>query len=319
MTAPRVSVILPTFNRLDFLPATLASLAAQDFTDWELIIADDGSAPATRRFIAALEDARISVQWLSHSGRPAVARNAALAVARGEYVAFLDSDDLWHPQKLHRQLQSLDSHARCEWSYTSFALIDAGGRLLARQPQSHTAVGGWILERLLREQTVIALPSVLVLRSALDELNGFNEQLVMCEDDELWLRLAERSAVDALSEPLTQVRRHDQHGGDDLTAWRDRRRMLEQALRRGAAPQCRALLSRQRAQAAVGLAASLMRARRGGEAWRTLAGSLTSGWRHRSWWRGVARCLLVMLRSAATPDVATLGLLSVLLCGLGAH
>src|ERR1700734_971226 len=106
--APLVSIILPTFDRLRFLRPAVDSVLAQSFTDWELVIADDGSGADTRQYLRTLErDARITLIWLTHSGTPAIVRNAALGRAGGEYVAFMDSDDLWTPVKLERQLKAL--------------------------------------------------------------------------------------------------------------------------------------------------------------------------------------------------------------------
>src|SRR5580693_7584371 len=90
-----VSVVLPTFNRLRFLRPAIESVYAQTFTDWDLIVADDGSDLETRRYLQTLtNDPRVTVLWLPHTGRPSMVRNAALLRAAGEYVAFLDSDDL---------------------------------------------------------------------------------------------------------------------------------------------------------------------------------------------------------------------------------
>ena len=105
---PVVSVIVPTFNRLRFLRPAIESAFAQTFTDWELIIADDGSDLATRQYLQSLaKQPRVTVLWLAHTGRPSVVRNKALLGAVGEYVAFLDSDDLWAARKLERQLEAL--------------------------------------------------------------------------------------------------------------------------------------------------------------------------------------------------------------------
>ena len=96
MAAATVSVVLPTFNRLKFLRPAVESVYAQTFTDWELIFADDGSDLETRQYLQSLENRpRVTVVWLPHTGRPAIVRNAAVSRAVGEYVAFLDSDDLW--------------------------------------------------------------------------------------------------------------------------------------------------------------------------------------------------------------------------------
>lgn len=295
---PAVSVIVPTFNRLQFLPAAIASLREQSESDWQLIIADDGSDAATRSYLRTLEaPPRVTILWLAHSGRPGVARNAALRVARGEFIAFLDSDDLWLPDKLARQLASLRRQPQRHWGYTAFELIDALGR--PRRRGAPGAPGGWILEALLTEQTVIALPSVMVRRALLERLGGFDERLTMCEDDELWLRLAAASEADALAEPLTRVRRHGQHCGDDRTAWRDRRTVFEQALQRNPTPPVRALLRGLRARMSAGLARSEARSGLRRTALLTLLTSAPYSWRYAPWWRGALECLWQLLAPAA--------------------
>ena len=109
-----VSIILPTFGRLEYLRPTVASVYRQTLRDWELIVADDGSDAETRGYLRTLEaDSRVRLLWLTHTGIPAIVRNAALREARGEYVAFLDSDDLWAPDKLSRQVTLLRSRPSC--------------------------------------------------------------------------------------------------------------------------------------------------------------------------------------------------------------
>jgi glycosyltransferase involved in cell wall biosynthesis len=298
---PVVSVIMPTFNRLQFLAPAVDSLFAQTFTDWELIIADDGSDTATRSYLQTLHDPpRISVVWLTHSGRPAVARNAALREAHGEYVAFLDSDDIWLPRKLESQIASLRQHPARQWSYTRFALVDAAGEPKVETTNANSsAPSGWILEKLLQHETGIALPSVVVSRELLERLGPFDEELVMCEDDELWLRLAARSEIDGIEEPLTLVRRHDQHSGKDVVAWRDRRRVFEKALRACGDAHLMAILRRRRAEMSAGLAQSQAASRMRGSALRTLAASAHYSWRYRQWWRGALRVLVWTLAPLA--------------------
>jgi glycosyltransferase involved in cell wall biosynthesis len=285
---PAVSIIVPTFNRLEFLPAAIESAFAQSFTDWELIVADDGSDGDTSTYLRGLDDPpRVRVLWLAHSGRPSVARNAALRAARGEYVAFLDSDDLWLPQKLATQVERLKRRPECRWSYTRFAQVDAAGRpRLAADPRSSPAPCGWILEKLLKEETVIALPSVVVSRELLQQVGEFDEELAMCEDDDLWLRLAAASEIDGVDATLTLIRRHGQHSGSDVTAWQDRRRVFAKALRAGAGIEHNGLLRRLRAEMSAGLAKSQAAS---GERLRvlgTLCASVPYSWRYRAWWRG---------------------------------
>jgi glycosyltransferase involved in cell wall biosynthesis len=99
---PSLSIILPTFNRVRFLGPTIDSVVAQTHTDWEMIIADDGSGAETREYLQRISDPRVRILWLSHCGNPARVRNAAIETATGSHLAFLDSDDLWAPVELLR-------------------------------------------------------------------------------------------------------------------------------------------------------------------------------------------------------------------------
>lgn len=302
---PTVSIVMPTCNRLQFLPATCDSVFAQTFTDWELIVADDGSDDATRAYLRGIAARpRVTVLWLEHTGLPAVVTNAAIRRARGEYVAFLDSDDLWLPQKLARQIASLREHARCGWSYTRFMVVDSSGRITHRSPAGALpARGGWIRESLLDGETVIAQPSVLVARALLEELGAFDEGLRMCYDDDLWFRLAARSEVDAVDEPLTLVRRHGSHSGSDVIAWEDRLRVFERLLRAQAGEPCAALVRSRRAAMSAGLARSQAAAGRRLQALATVLAGAPRSWRYRSWWPDALRAAL---RAFAPQPVVTL-------------
>jgi glycosyltransferase involved in cell wall biosynthesis len=287
-TTPVVSVVVPTFNRLEFLLPAIESVFAQTLADWELIIADDGSSAATRAYLQTLHAApHVKVILLSHTGKPGVVRNAALREAQGEYVAFLDSDDLWLPEKLETQIASLRRHATRKWSYTRFALVDGSGNPSAPgRSRNWPAPSGWILEKLLKEETVIALPSVVVLRQMLEQLGAFDEELVMCEDDELWFRLAAHSEIDGVDAPLTLVRRHGQHCGDDIIAWQDRRRVFEKALRTSGGGHLEPVLRQLRAEMSAGLAKSQAVAGKRMSAVSTLFSSARYSWRYPQWWLG---------------------------------
>jgi len=208
---PLVSIILPTFGRLQYLRATVDSVYRQTLLDWELIIADDGSDEETRAYLRTFEgDCRIKLVWLAHTGIPAIVRNAALREARGEYVAFLDSDDLWAPEKLTRQVETLRSRPTCSWSYTAVSHIDGSGR-----PLAEPVFGPWrpcdgaVFERLVRGSVLIRTPTVLASRELIARAGGFDETIRSGEDYDLWLRLALASDVALLNEPLVQVRRHE--------------------------------------------------------------------------------------------------------------
>lgn len=253
---PVVSIIMPTFNRLQYLPPAVESVFRQTLTDWELIVADDGSGADTRAYLKSLQDPRVKVIWLPHTGMPSAVSNIALREARGEYVAFLDSDDMWLPGKLAAQIDSLRRHPQRGWSYTRFSLVDGSGSPIAAKRGNWPVLSGWILEKLLHGETVIAQPSVVVRRQLLERLGAFDEHLVMCYDDELWFRLAAHSEIDGIDAHLTLVRRHGEHSGSDTIAWRDRRRVFEMALLREHAGPIQSALRKLRAEMWAGLAKS---------------------------------------------------------------
>lgn len=174
---PTVSVILPTFNRTRFLRLAIDSVFAQTYRDWELIIADDGSAEETREYLRSVTSPAVRLLWLEHTGNPSRVRNAAIEVARGRYLAFLDSDDVWAPEKLTEQIRALADRPGARWSYTNSLLIDKSGRVLVDEGVSAPAPPQrWILEPLLRLEVSISMPTVVAEHALVREIGGFDEQ-----------------------------------------------------------------------------------------------------------------------------------------------
>ena len=289
--SPAVSIIVPTFNRLKYLRRTLASVFAQTFQDWELLIADDGSGADAQLYLQSVEDSpRVKVLWLSHTGRPAVARNCALRQARGEYVAFLDSDDLWTSTKLEIQMAALRSHPGCRWSYTRFVLVDESGNPTDWQrAHSWPVPGGWIFDKLARSETVIAVPSVMASRELLEQVGGFDEELIMCEDYDLWLRLAAQSEVHAIDEPCTLVTRHTEHSGNEILSFEDCARVFQKVLRLPGTEHLHSVVREKLAEVASGLARSHAASGNRMSALRALTSSVRECWRSRRWWGGALR------------------------------
>jgi glycosyltransferase involved in cell wall biosynthesis len=206
MPEPLVSIILPTFNRAALLAEALASVCAQTVTDWECIVVDDGSTDSTPDLMARSSDRRIRYVARAHAGHPGVVRNAGLAVARGRWIAFLDDDDLWRPEKLAVQMALLDG-GRFQWSYTGFVSTGTDGKPFWQTPPDRIRSGS-ILGPLLELQAAIALPTVVAARALVAEIGGFDETFRIRGDYALWLRLAERAEVVATPELLTTVRDH---------------------------------------------------------------------------------------------------------------
>ena len=291
MTGPEVSVVVPTFNRPQYLRAAIDSVFAQTFTDWELIVADDGSEGETATYLAALASRpKVKVLRLAHTGNPGAVRNAACRAAQGDYIAFLDSDDVWLPEKLALQIASLRAHPERGWSHTAFAVIDESGDLLrGARARWWPAVEGWILEGLIRMETVIATSSLIVKRRLLAQVGGFDRKLRMCEDYDLFLRFAGLTEIDGIRGTLLHKRRHAENYSDLTIAFEDRGYALEKMLVASTDRSLRSLLRRERAKAAAGLARSQAS---GGGRWaalRTVVRSSQHSWGYREWWLGSAK------------------------------
>lgn len=206
---PRITVIIPVHNQEQLLRQAVESVLWQTWSDWELIIIDDGSTDGTGAYLRGLHDHRISVIFHERCGSPARLRNAGLAQATGTHIAFLDSDDLWLPEKLAIQLDTLAAAPHSRWSFTHFDRISQNGRAIPNpgvNPPSPCS--GWMLRKILEGEVVIALPSVMAEKSLIHEAGSFNESLRFCSDYDLWLRLAMRAQVVVLAAPLTRVRTH---------------------------------------------------------------------------------------------------------------
>jgi glycosyltransferase involved in cell wall biosynthesis len=306
MKSPEVSIILPTFNRLRYLRPAVDSVLAQTFSSWELIVADDGSHGETATYLATLADPpRVRVLRLPHSGNPGAVRNAALRVASGEYIAFVDSDDLWLPEKLAMQIAALRSRPQRGWSHTAFAVIDESGALLAGEhARSWPSAEGWILDRLIRMETVIAPASVVVRRRVLEQVGGFDVKQRACEDYDLWLRLAGVSEIDGVREILTLKRVQQQPFYSSAVVLEDRARALEKLFAVNTDRSLHGTLRRERARVAAGLARVHAVCGGRGAALLTLVKSSRYSWAYWEWWLGGARAAARAVTPAGVLRVA---------------
>ena len=283
---PLVSIILPTFGRLKYLRPAVASVFAQTLQDWELIIADDGSDEETRAYLRTLAgDCRIRLVWLAHSGTPAIVRNAALREAQGEYIAFLDSDDLWASRKLERQVETLRARVNCRWSYTAFLRVDASGDPLPEEAHRRWVPHeGDIFEQVVTGRAAVRTPSVLATRQLIAQAGGFDEALLSAEDYDLWLRLALYSDVAIVDEPLVYVRYHEEnHTREWQSAFAGRDRFL--CGRQQLVDSARAsLLREERVNNALQLAATHAQLGARRRMLRALWDSLPYSWTYPQWW-----------------------------------
>ena len=197
---PRVSIIIPAYNPGAYLEKTLESVVAQTFQDWEAIVVDDGSKEDISQTTDRFPGVRLIRQ---ENAGPAVARNQGMLAARGEWIAFLDADDIWLPGKLEAQLKFMAKHPDIQLSHTQFELMEADGTLSGTR--SGQAIRSY--PDLLRGSH-IRTSTVLMRRDCLAKVGLFNPDYRGPEDYEFFLRFVRHYASDYLDMPLMYYRVH---------------------------------------------------------------------------------------------------------------
>ena len=209
---PLVSVVVPTYNRAKLLAEAIDSVLAQSYPRIDLVVVDDGSTDESKRVVLQRfePDKRGRYIRIDHSGFPGKVRNYGVASSRGQYIAFLDSDDLWAPDKIERQLEyQIDSgyritHTREKWI--------RNGKTISQSGQRHRRIGDLYIDSLIK--CVVGPSTVMMERTLFKETGGFRPDLEIAEDYEYWLRIAARHEFGYLDLPLTTKRAGH---GDQLT------------------------------------------------------------------------------------------------------
>jgi len=200
-----VSIIIPVYNRKELVKEAVASISRQTYTDYEVIAADDGSDDGLEECVSSFrrQVKRFKYVSLSHCGFPGAVRNAGIEKAEGEYIAFLDSDDLWYPDKLELQISLLEAkphiplvHAREIWIRS--------GSTVSQKGQKHRREGDVFMDSL--KKCIIGPSTVCVRREFLDAVGLFRDDMEIAEDYELWLRATARSEVGYIDVPLVEKR-----------------------------------------------------------------------------------------------------------------
>lgn len=205
--SPRVSVIIPTYNRAQYILEAIESVLSQDYPNFEVIVVDDGSTDHTAELIGTVNDSRLRYIRQQNQGRSS-ARNRALAIANGDFITFLDSDDLYLPRKIALQVEYLLKHPETGMIYTSAHCIDDDGNML--QHKYEATVSGMIYEQIAFFQPVtITLPTVMTRRQVLDRIGGFDEKMHRFEDTDMWRRISKSYRIDALPVFSCKLRTHD--------------------------------------------------------------------------------------------------------------
>ena len=201
----KVSVIVPAYNAMTYLPKTIDSVLEQTFTDFEVIIVNDGSSDDIEKWVDTITDNRVRLISQKNQGA-ATARNTGIAHAKGEYIAFLDSDDLWEQTKLEKQVNCLDNNPDVGLVYAWISSIDENGNNRGKIFANNAE--GYVWEKLIEENIVMSGSAAMVRRDCFEKLGVFDQNLRFAEDWEMWIRIARNYSFAAIKEPLVYYRHH---------------------------------------------------------------------------------------------------------------
>lgn len=194
---PIVSVIIPTFNRATWLTSAIESILNQSYQNFELLVVDDGSTDNTREIIAQYSG-KIDYFYQTNRG-PAAARNLGIKNAQGKTICFLDSDDQWEKQKLEQQMVLMMNQPETKICYTDEIWIRNGVRVNPKK--IHRKYSGWIYQHCL-PLCIISPSSVMIHRDVFDKTGVFDEEMKVCEDYDLWLRVSHFYPIHFIKELL---------------------------------------------------------------------------------------------------------------------
>jgi glycosyltransferase involved in cell wall biosynthesis len=205
-SAPLVSVIIPVYNAQQFIREALDSIFRQTYKNIEVIVVNDGSSDQTENIITGQYKDRVRYFSQANSG-PSKARNAGLKNAKGEYVAFLDVDDVWHPNKIEEQVNSFLRNSNFEMIYTDYQVIDIDEPVQFLLEPGEIELQPCTFRQILFGK-LVATPTVMIKKDVLLNIGGYNEALLTGEDIELYLKVAQLFRIGFLNKTYVVVRKH---------------------------------------------------------------------------------------------------------------
>ncbi len=230
----KVSIIIPTYNRAHLIERSIRSILNQTYEDFELLIVDDGSTDNTKEVVEGIVDARIRYISCATNGGAAKARNVGIAEAKYDYIAFQDSDDEWHPDKLEKQMKVMETASPdtglvyCEYHYNG---LNGMEDICPDQKIPLEQKRGNIFPQLLAGN-MIGTPVMLVKRECFDKVGGFNENFPCMEDYELVLRIAREYRIEFIPEVLLEVHANYQSVTNNLEGFLTTRCILAGAYKK---------------------------------------------------------------------------------------
>lgn len=227
---PKVTVIIPAYNAMKYLPETVESLRNQTLTDFEVLIVNDGSSDGIVEWASQITDSRIRLISQVNQGT-AAARNKGISESKGEYIAFLDADDIWEPTKLEKQAQCLDDNPLVGLVDCWTAFIDENSKPTGLVMRNDTE--GDVYKKVVEscDSPVCCGSSPMVRRSCFDTLGLFDRESYI-EDVDMWIRIATRYHYGVIKEPLVRYRQHPNNKSKDCESMlRGFRQLIEKTYR----------------------------------------------------------------------------------------
>jgi len=229
---PLVSVVVPAFNAESTIAMTLQSVISQTYSNVEIVLVDDGSTDGTADIVARLRSRNVPIRYEYQPNRGvAAARNLGIAVARGEFIATLDADDLWHPAKLQRQVERMiEAGSDTAMVYSWCSWVDENGKTIAYAPPK--AVEGAILPYLCLGDIVLSCSNGLFRTDALRAIGGFDETLRArgaqgCEDWKLYMEIGARHRIAVVRDYLVRYRRSSRSMSENYLQMMRSHRLVE--------------------------------------------------------------------------------------------
>lgn len=220
MSNPMVTVLMPNHNGGKTIAESIRSVLTQTLIDFELLIVEDASTDQSRQVIASFDDPRIRVLPFEKNEHICLALNVGLWDAKGKYIARLDSDDCWYPEKLEKQIRYMEAHPECGASFTWVNVIDEEGRQLnAKQSmfvelfRAHNRPREQWLHDFFHSGSALCHPSAVFPTSLARELGGYRNSLVQIQDYDMWVRIAKKRELYVFEEPMMNYR-HAMKGGN---------------------------------------------------------------------------------------------------------
>lgn len=225
----KVSVVIPTYNRSSFVLDAIRSVTDQQYEPLEILVIDDGSTDDTKEKLAHLNAQDVIRYIYQHNQGRSAARNKGISLATGDFIAFLDSDDLFEPGKLAKQVEFFANHPQVGLVHGGYVKFDESGKDLGYRNTSWFS--GWIYPKMLLVwYTLLATPTVMVRKAALEEVGGFDESFVIAEDLDLWRRIARKYSFGYINQSLARIRIHAGNTSKDaISATREFERYLHKA------------------------------------------------------------------------------------------